>query len=458
MLEKKELSAEERIARTKIPGKKAPAWHAFYRGKVETALKCAVTSFDDFGIWYTPGVAAPCREIHADQSKVFEYTNVANTIAVVSDGSRVLGLGNIGPYAGLPVMEGKALLFKYLGGVGAFPIMLDTEDPDEIIQAVKWIAPGFGGINLEDFANPKCFYILDRLRAELDIPVWHDDQQGTAAITLAGVINGLKLVGKDMKKATYSVIGSGAANIAFVRVLLRAGVPAGKVILVDSQGILHPGREDLEQEKETNPYKWEYSRVTNAEHRKGDMAAAIEGTDVLIAASKPGPDTIKKEWLRRMNKNAIAFLMANPVPEIWPWEAKEAGLRVVGTGRSDFPNQVNNSIGFPGIFRGTLDVFAKTITDEMAIAAAYSIAKTAETKGLHEEYIVPTMMETEVFINEAVAVGMKAIEQKIARRVLSEDELREEAETKIRHAQEETKILMRAGHIPPPPHVEIKED
>jgi malate dehydrogenase (oxaloacetate-decarboxylating) len=451
MDEKKQLSGEERLARAKVPGKKAPGWHAFYRGKIETTLKCAVTSVDDFGIWYTPGVAAPCREIEADPSKVFDYTNKANTVAVVSDGSRVLGLGNIGPHAGLPVMEGKALLFKYLGGVGAFPIMLDTQDPDEIIKAVKWIAPGFGGINLEDLSNPKCFYILDRLRAELDIPVWHDDQQGTASITLAGVINALKVVGKTMEKVTYCVIGTGSANIAFVRILLRAGVPAGNLILVDSKGILHPGREDLEKNKDKNPYKWKYACETNAEGRTGDAATAIEGTDVLIAASKPGPGTIKKEWLRAMNKDAIAFIMANPVPEIWPWEAKEAGVRIVGTGRSDFPNQVNNSIGFPGIFRGTLDVFAKTITDEMAIAAAYAIAETAEKKGLSEEYIVPTMMETEVFINEAVAVGLKAIEQGIARRVLSKEELRHEAEEKISHAQQETKILMREGHIAPPP-------
>ena len=451
MGEERNLTVEERLERAKLPGKKAPGMHAFYRGKVETTLKCAVTNFDDFGIWYTPGVAAPCKEIHADPAKAFEYTNKANAVAVVSDGSRVLGLGNIGPMAGLPVMEGKSLLFKYLGGVGAYPIMLDTQDTEEIIQAVKWIAPGFGGINLEDFSNPKCFEILDRLREELDIPVWHDDQQGTASITLAGVINAAKLVGKKMEEVTYAVIGSGAANIAFVRVLISAGVPAGNIILVDSKGILHPGREDLEADQANNPYKWQYAVETNAERRAGGMAEAIAQTDVLIAASKPGPDTIKKEWLTAMNKDAIAFIMANPIPEIWPWEVKEAGVRVVGTGRSDFPNQINNSIGFPGIFRGTLDVFATTITDEMAISAAYAIAKTAEDKGLTEEYIVPTMLETEVFINEAVAVGMKAIEQGIARRPLSEAELRQEAETKIRHAQAEVKALMDAGVIIPPP-------
>jgi len=437
--------------RAKIPGIKAPSWHAHYRGKIETALKCPVSKLDDFGIWYTPGVAAPCREIQDDPMKVFEYTNKANTVAVVSDGSRVLGLGNIGPLAGLPVMEGKSLLFKYLGGVGAFPIMLDTQDPEEIIQAVKWIAPGFGGINLEDFSNPKCFDILDRLRAELDIPVWHDDQQGTASITLAGVINAVKLVGKKMNEVTYAVVGSGAANLAFVRVLISAGVPAGNIILVDSKGILHPDREDLEADQARNPYKWRYALETNAEHRSGGIPEAIAGSDVLIAASKPGPETIKKEWLTAMNKDAIAFIMANPVPEIWPWEAQEAGVRIVGTGRSDFPNQINNSIGFPGIFRGTLDVFATTITDEMAIAAAGAIAKTAEDKGLRDDYIVPTMLEIDVFINQAVAVGLKAIEQGIARRVLSEDELRQSAERKIRHAQAETETLMRAGHIDVPP-------
>ena len=450
MGEDQNLTLEERLERAELPGKRAPGMHAFYRGKIETTLKCAVTSVEDFGIWYTPGVAAPCREIQADPAKVFEYTNKANAIAVVSDGSRVLGLGNIGPKAGLPVMEGKAVLFKYLGGVGAFPIVLDTQDTEEIIQAVKWISPGFGGINLEDFASPKCFEILDRLRAELDIPVWHDDQQGTASITLAGMINAVKLVGKEMDRVTCSVIGSGAANIAFVRVLIAAGVPAGNIILVDSKGILHPGREDLETDKANNSYKWKYANETNGERRTGGAAEAIAGADVLIAASKPGPGTIQKEWLTAMNSDAIAFIMANPIPEIWPWEAKEAGVRVVGTGRSDFPNQINNSIGFPGIFRGTLDVFAETITDEMAIAAAYSIAKTAEEKGLTEEYIVPTMMETNVFINEAVAVGMKAIEQGIARRLLSEDELRREAETKILHAQSEVKALMDAGIIPLP--------
>lgn len=446
-------NVEELLAKAKEPARKAPALHAFYRGKVGVGVKCAITGYDDFAIWYTPGVAQPCREIAEKPEKVFEYTNKGNMVAVVSDGTRVLGLGDIGPEAALPVMEGKGLLFKYLGGVDAFPVTLATKDPDEIVQAVKWIAPAFGGINLEDIASPKCFYVLDRLRAELEIPVWHDDQQGTAAITLAGVLNALKVVGKDPKKATYAVIGSGAANIAFVRVALTYGIPAGNILMVDSKGILHPGREDLEREKGENPYKWEYAQRTNKERRVGGIAESLVGTDVCVAASKPGPGVIKAEWVKRMAKDAIVLACANPVPEIWPWEAKEAGARIVGTGRSDFPNQINNSIGFPAIFRGTLDVFAKTITDEMTIAAAEAIAKTAEDKGLRDDYIVPSMMDLGVFVNEAVAVGLKAIEQGVARRTLSKAELERQAETMIKRARAEVEILQKAGHIAPPPKV-----
>ncbi len=451
MSEEKKLTPVERIERAKLPGRRAPGWHAFYRGKIETALKCAVTGFDDLGVWYTPGVAAPCKEIQTDPSKAIDYTNKANTVAVVSDGSRVLGLGNIGPLAALPVMEGKALLFKYLGGVGAFPIVLAAQDPDEIVQAVKWISPGFGGINLEDFATPKCFPILDRLRGELDIPVWHDDQQGTAAVALAAVINAVKLVGKKLDRVTIAQLGIGAAGAATVRILIKAGVPAGNirvVELVDGASTILTRDHDLER---LFPHRGDMLRETNRDDVRGSVAEALAGTDVVISFTKPGPGTIHGDWLRRMNRGAIGFFMANPTPEIWPWDAKDAGVEIVGTGRSDFPNQVNNSIGFPGIFRGTLDVFAKTITDEMAIAAAYAIAGTAEAKGLREDYILPTMMETEVFIHEAVAVGLKAIEQGIARRVLTEAELRHGAESRIRHAQEETRVLMKSGVIAPPP-------
>lgn len=452
MVERKPASPEDdRVKRAAAPGEKAPRLHAFYRGKIEASVKCAMTSFDDLSVWYTPGVAAPCKEIAADPSKLRDYTNVANAVAVVSDGSRVLGLGNIGARASLPVMEGKALLFKYLGGVGAFPIVLDTQDEDEIVQAVRWIAPGFGGINLEDIATPKCFPILERLRALLDIPVWHDDQQGTAAVTLAGLVNALQLVGKRLDRVTIALLGVGAAGAATLRVLVAAGVPAGNVRVVDivegAPSVLGSGL-DLER---LFPHRGALLTRTNTDEVRGSTAEALAGADVVIAFTQPGPDTIQKDWLRRMNPRGIGFFMANPVPEIWPWEAADAGLAIVGTGRGDFPNQINNSLGFPGIFRGTLDVCAATITDEMAIAAAYAIAKTAEDRGLREDSVLPTMMETETFVNQAVAVGLKAIEQGIARRIVTEHELRAEAELRICRAQSETMILQREGIIPPPP-------
>ncbi|HEC81770.1 MAG TPA: NADP-dependent malic enzyme [Thermoplasmatales archaeon] len=443
-------TVQELLKKTKKPAQEAMRLHPFYKGKVQILPKCPIRNFDDFSIWYTPGVAEPCKDIAKNPDKVFEHTNKANFVAVVSDGTRVLGLGDIGPLAGLPVMEGKALLFKYLGGVDAFPVMIDTKDPDDFIQAVKWIAPTFGGINLEDISSPKCFYILDKLRKEMNIPVWHDDQQGTAAITLAGVINGLKVVGKKLNEVLYTIIGTGAANVCMIRTLVKAGVPYRNIIAVDSKGILHPEREDIELLEEKNPYKYEIAMKSNGEGRRGGMAEALKEVDVCIAASKPGPGTIKKEWVENMNNNAIMFAEANPIPEIWPWEAKEAGVKVFGTGRSDFPNQVNNSLGFPGIFRGTLDVMAKTITDEMHIAAAYAIAEVAEQKGLSEEYIVPTMDDWEVFPHEAAAVGVKAIEQGIARKKMSRTEIYENAEHIIRSAREETQMLMKKGFIAEP--------
>jgi len=447
----RKVTKEELLAKASKPAQDAMKLHPFYRGKMQTMAKCAVRDFNDFAIWYTPGVAEPCRAIKADQEKVYQYTNKWNTIAVVSDGTRVLGLGDIGPEAGLSVMEGKALLFKYLGGVDAVPICLDTKDRDEIIQAVKWLQPSFGGINLEDIANPKCFYILDTLRQEMTIPVWHDDQQGTAAVTLAGLINALKIVGKKKEEVSITLIGVGAANVAIARLLFTNGFKPENTIFVDSKGILHSGRTDLEEKQVENPYKWDLCQRTNAEKRSGKIAEALRGADVCISLSKSGPDTIKPEWVKDMAKDAILFACANPIPEIWPWEAKEAGVRIVATGRSDFPNQVNNSIGFPGIFRGTLDVKAKTITDEMCIAAAYELAKCAEDRGISEDNIIPTMGEWGVFIREAVAVGMKAIEQGVARETPSSKELTKRAEKMIKESREATALLMKSGLIPPVP-------
>jgi len=443
-------SVEELLAKAKKPAADAMELHPFYQGKVEIVPKACVRDFNDFAIWYTPGVAAPCRDIQKNPEKVFEHTNKANFVAVISDGTRVLGLGDIGPEAGLPVMEGKALLFKYLGGVDAFPICLDTKDPDEFIKVAKILQPSFGGFNLEDISQPKCFRILDTLREECHIPVWHDDQQGTAAVTLAGLINAVKYVNKDLGSVKVTMVGAGASNIAISRVIIAGGVTPANIIMVDSKGILHPDREDKENLKKNYKEKWHMCEISNAEHRTGDIVDALEGADVVIALSKPGPDTLKKEWISRMGKDPIVFVCANPVPEIWPWEAIDAGARIVATGRSDFPNQVNNSLGFPGIFRGTLDVMAKTITDEMCIAAARELAKVAEDKGIRDDYLIPTMDEWEVFPREAVAVGMKAIEQGVARLNMSSDELLAKSSATIKRAREETESMMKEGFIKMP--------
>jgi len=439
---------EELLAKAYKPNEDAMRLHPFYKGKIKLVPKCAIRSVDDFAIWYTPGVAAVCKDIHKNPDRVFEHTSKANMVAVISDGTRVLGLGDIGPEAGLPVMEGKCILFKYLGGVDAFPLCLDTKDPDEFIQTVKILQPTFGGINLEDIEKPKCFRILDTLRAECRIPVWHDDQQGTAAVTVAGLINALKITNRRMDKVRIVLNGAGAANIAIARLLLAAGVDGDKMIMVDSKGGIARNRPGL---KEAECVKFDMAGKTNPGCFAGTLAEALEGADVLISLSKSGPDVIKKDWIARMAKDSTVFVCANPVPEIWPWEAKEAGAKVVATGRSDFANQVNNSIGFPAIFRGTLDVMATTITDEMCIAAARELAKCAEDKGLSEDYLVPTMAEWEVFPREAVAVGQKAIEQGVARVKLSPAKALQIAEDTIRKARAEIECLMREGHIPAPP-------
>lgn len=440
------LSKEELLKKANKPSEDAMYLHPFYKGKIEVTPKACIRNYDDFAIWYTPGVAAVCKDIHKNPEKVFEHTNKGNMVAVVSDGTRVLGLGDIGPEAGLPVMEGKALLFKYLGGVDAFPICLNTKDPDEIIKTVVNLQPSFGGINLEDIAQPKCFYILDELRKRMNIPVWHDDQQGTATVCLAALISALKIVGKDIKDVKIVLLGAGAANIRIGTLYMKYGAKPGNLIYVDSKGILHKGRTDLKDHKE----KWHMCQITNEKQITGQLQDALKGADVLSAASTPGPDVVKKEWIASMNKDAIVFLTANPIPEMWPWDAKEAGARVVATGRSDFPNQVNNSLGFPGIFRGALDVRATTITDEMCIAAAESMAKYVEKKGLSEDYIMPTMDDPYVFIEEAVAVGLKAIEQGVARIKLSEKELRNTAEKMIMRAIKDTKLRMEKGIIKMP--------
>lgn len=441
------------LAKAQKPSLDAMRLHPFYRGKTQTAPKCVIRNLDDFSIWYTPGVAAPCRAIQTDPELVFEYTNKANRVAVVSDGTRVLGLGDIGPEAGLPVMEGKALLFKYLGGVDAVPICISTKDADEIIRAVKILQPSFGGINLEDFAQPKCFRILDELRAdpEVTIPVWHDDQQGTATVLLAGLINGLRLVGKQMKDVHVTMIGFGAANVATLRLMEASGFDIGKLIAVDSKGIIHADRSDIEGQRHEFRDKWRVAMESNRAGVRGGPAEALAGADVCIGFSRPGPGVIKPEWIRAMATDPLVFPCANPVPEIWPWEAKAAGARVVGTGRSDFPNQLNNSLGFPAIFRGALDVRARTITDGMCLAAAQAIADYAAKKGLSEDYIVPSMAEAGVFYDEAVAVGLRAQEEGIARLSVTREQLYSQAKQAISAAQRMADVLMESGVIPPAP-------
>ena len=445
-----EMDLEDLQKKAEKPSQDALRLHPFYKGKMETTVKCTIRDIDDFAIWYTPGVAAPCRDIYENPEMMYQHTNKGNTIAVVSDGTRVLGLGDIGPKAGMPVMEGKALLFKYLGGVDAVPIMLDTKDPDEFIESVLRFQHTFGGINLEDIAQPKCFQILDRLRERAEIPVWHDDQQGTATVTLAGLMNALKVVGKQKEDISIAFIGAGASNVAISRLIFGWGVDPEKCYLVDSKGILGKHREDIEVEQECFAEKWHLCQTTNAEVRVGGIAEAMQGVDAVIALCTPGPDIIQPEWVSSMNDDAIVFTCANPIPEIWPWDAKSAGARIVSTGRSDFPNQVNNSLGFPGIFRGTLDVRATTITDEMCFAAAEALADQIGDD-LHENHILPTMDDWEVFPREAAAVGMKAQEQGVARLEKTYDELFDHATQVIRRSRDLTEMMKEEGFIQAPP-------
>ena len=418
---------KEPLSTVKNPEEKALRWHSLYKGKIEIGLKAPVRSYNDFAIWYTPGVAEPSMAIRNSREHVYDYTNKGNFVAIVTDGTRVLGLGDVGAEAALPVMEGKAMLFKYLGGVDAFPVCLATKDADEIITVVKEIAPSFGGVNLEDIESPKCYYILERLKEELNMPVWHDDQQGTALVILAGLMNALKVVGKNLSDVTIALIGAGAANMNVARYVGMAGAKYGNMIMVDSRGILNLDRKDVKSDKN----KWEMCEKTNKEGRSGGIREAMRDTDVCIALSTPGPGVIKKEWVADMADNAIVFACANPMPEIMPWEAKEGGARIVATGRSDFENQVNNSLGFPAVFRGALDVRATCITDEMCIAAADAIASYAEEKGISEDYIIPKMEEREMYVREAVAVGMKAIEQGVAEKKMSAGVLEEEVRKRI---------------------------
>lgn len=374
-------------------------------GKVEVISKVKVENREDLSLAYTPGVAEPCRKIHANPDDVYKYTAKGNLVAVVSDGTAVLGLGDIGPLAGMPVMEGKSILFKEFAGIDAFPICLDTKDVDEIVETVKRIAPCFGGINLEDISAPRCFEIEARLKKELDIPVFHDDQHGTAIVVCAGLINALKVVGKEFKDAKVVINGAGSAGISICKLILQFGI--GDIVLVDKQGALCPGEEWM------NPAQKAMAEITNKEHQRGPLKEIIKGKDIFIGVS--APNLVTAEMVQTMAKDPIVFAMANPTPEIMPDVAKAGGAKVVATGRSDFPNQINNVLVFPGIFRGALDVRATDITEEMKLAASRAIASLITEEELNEEYIIPSPFDKRVCKVVAEEVGKVARAQGIAK-------------------------------------------
>ncbi len=379
--------------------------HEEKKGKVEVVSKVKIESRDDLSTAYTPGVAEPCRKIHEDRENVYRYTAKGNLVAVVTDGTAVLGLGDIGPEAAMPVMEGKAILFKEFGGVDAFPICLNTKNVDEIVETVKRIAPTFGGVNLEDISAPRCFEIEDRLKKELDIPVFHDDQHGTAVVVSSGLINALKIVDKKFEEIHVVVNGSGAAGGAIVKMLLGMGVK--DIIMCDSKGIIYKGSPS------NNWFKEELAEITNKENKKGSLRDAMVGADVFIGVSVG--NVVDEEMIKNMNKDAIVFAMANPTPEIFPDVAKKAGARVVGSGRSDYANQINNVVAFPGIFRGALDARAKDINNEMNIAAAYAIANMVDESELCEDFVIPNALDKKISGEVAKAVAKAARETGVAR-------------------------------------------
>ncbi|MDR2078157.1 MAG: NADP-dependent malic enzyme [Treponema sp.] len=429
--------------------------HRFYGGKMQTVPRCGVYGLNWFNVWYTPGVSKISTTIRDDNDASFSLSGRGNLVAVVSDSTRVLGDGDCTPPGGMGVMEGKAMLMKYLGGVDATALCVDSRgpdgknDPDKLIGFVKMVQHSFGAINLEDISQPNCFKVLDELRDACDIPVWHDDAQGTACITLAGLLNALKLAGKKLPEVKIVLLGAGAANTTIARLILADGGDPARMIVFDSKGSLHAGREDIKNDKR-NYRKWEICEKTNP-GRAASEAEALKGADVLIALSKPGPDTVKRGWISSMADKAVVFACANPVPEIWPYAAKEAGAFIVATGRGDFPNQVNNSVCFPGILKGALLVRAKKITDGMAIRCAHSIADFSEKRGITADSIIATMEETDVFAVEAADVAQQAIKEGVARLQLSWEEVYNQAKAGIAAARALVEDMKKLGHIKEPP-------
>jgi len=435
--------------------------HKYYGGKMQTLPKAPVLGFNWFNTWYTPGVSKVSTTIRDNNEASFELSNRGNLVAVVSDSTRVLGDGDCTPPGGLGVMEGKAFLMKYLGGVDAIALCVDSKnsagknDPEKIIDFVKMCQHSFGAINLEDISQPNCYRVLDVLREECHIPVWHDDAQGTACVTLAGLINALKLVNKKIEDVKIVYLGAGASNTTIARIVNAAGANPANSVMFDTQGSLHTNRKDIESDPRYYR-KWELCQITNP---KGitNIMEAMTGADVLIALSQPGPDVVKPEWIKVMASKPIVFACSNPIPEIYPFAAKKAGAYIVATGRGDFPNQVNNSIGFPGILKGALLVSASKITDNMAIAAAKAIAKFSEKRGIDPENITARMDEPDVFPYEAAEVAMQAIIDGVARKTLTWQQVYDQAKADINLARNTSHMMVETGLIPSPPLEVIQE-
>lgn len=462
--------SKDRVARaqTIFLKKLSVAAHAFYGGKLQMVPKAGLYGFGWFGVWYTPGVSAISTAIRENPRRSYELSSRGQMVAVVSDSTRVLGDGDCTPSGGLGVMEGKAFLMYYLGGISAVPLCINTHtyqdchkpdcpfdhrkshdhSPEKLIEFVRMAAPSFGAVNLEDIQQPNCFAVLDRLQ-DCGIPVWHDDAQGTACVTLAGMINALKITGRNWHNTRFVFYGAGASNTTIVRLMLADGLDPKNVIVFDSKGGLHTGRDDVKWDLRFYR-KWEICQTTNPQ-KVDNIEEAMNGADVLVALSKSGPGVVPKRWIERMNKRAIVFACANPVPEIYPHEAKEAGAEIVATGRSDFPNQINNSLGFPGILKGVLLVNATRISDSMAIAAARCLARVKEEKGMDSEHIVSTMDDVEIYPRQAADVAMQAVHEGLAQRPLSREEVYRKAKADIGEARKTVQTLMDSGLIQPPP-------
>lgn len=431
--------------RTKAFGDLSVRLARFYKGKINTVPNVPIRKYSDFSVWYTPGIADVSKNIAQDPEESFDLTGRWNSVAILTDGTRVLGLGNIGPEAAMPVMEGKALLFNFLGGVNAIPIPIKVKNQEEFFTVASALEPSFGGFNLEDIESPKCFFLLESLQKALNIPVWHDDQLGTASIILAGLLNSLKITGKKREDVRVTLLGSGAANVATAYLLEAAGFKMGNIIMVDSHGILEPDREDMDRLMITNPWKYRLAMITNSERRIGATENSFRDADIVVSAAKSDPDFIHGEWIRTMASDPVVFALANPNPEIWPEKAREYGARIVATGRGDFPNQINNSLVFPAVFRGVLDARSRGVNFRVMVKAAEEIAN--YVKDPQPDRIVPTMEDLDMYPKVASAVAYSTVEEKLSRKPDSREGFYRKAMEVIDTNRERYNKLLESGII-----------